>query len=200
MAALVALFVAWFGFAPVARALPQNQLLPRAEDGEGIKVGQRSRFHPGFGLGVGMNSNVFSEARTETPRTAAFMIATGWLGIGNRTMRDGILDKPPERSDRLVDYNVGLILGFRQYLDARRNILNQSRFNLGSELRFAFLPGRRFSVDLTESLYRVALLEAMRNDHDPEIDSWLRRLSHDTTQVPQVRDLMADLMAERTPR
>ncbi len=154
--ALLALVLLWFGYAPITRASPSSRVLPQAEDGEGIKVGQRSRFHPGFGLGFGFDGNVFAEDRSESPAQAAFMIATGWVGLGNREVREGMLDTPPERTNRLADYNLRLVLGFRQYLNRRPDIVRQSRFNLGTEIRLAALPGRKFSIDVNESLYRFA--------------------------------------------
>ncbi|RMG96580.1 MAG: hypothetical protein D6705_10830 [Deltaproteobacteria bacterium] len=131
-------------------------LMPTAQDGEGIKVGQRSRFHPGFGIGVGMDSNVFYEDKGEDPAIAAFLVATGWARIGNRQVQDGLLDSPADRTDRKVDYNIGLILGFRQFLDRRSEILKQSRFSLGADIHFIALPGRKFSFEFDDSFFRLA--------------------------------------------
>ncbi len=130
--------------------------MPRAEDGEGIKVGKRSRFHPGFGIGFGMDSNVFYESRAEDPAIAGFLVATGWASIGNRSVRGGLLDTPADRTDRKVDYSVGLILGFRQFLDKRSEILKQSRFSLGADVHFIALPGRKFSFEFDDTFFRLA--------------------------------------------
>jgi hypothetical protein len=129
---------------------------PRAEDGDGIKVGERSTFHAGFALATGVDSNVFYEAREEEPTAAAFMLPTAWLGIGNRTVRGGVLNMPPERSSRYVDYNIYAVGGFRQYLSGRDNVRQQSRFSVGGVIRLAFLPGRRFSVHFDEDVFRLA--------------------------------------------
>lgn len=145
-------FGLWFGWARPALADPLN----RVEDGVGIKVGQRSTFHPGFALVSGVDTNVFYEAQAEGPQPAAFMTPTGWLGIGNRQVRDGILMTPAERSARIMDYNIGAILGFRQYLARRDNVRQQSRLTGGLVLRLHFLPGRRVSVALEEDFFRFA--------------------------------------------
>ncbi len=130
--------------------------MPRTEDGQGIKVGARSRFHPGFGLGLGFDGNVFYEDRVENPVPAAFTVITGWMGIGNRPVRDGVLDRPPQRTNRKIDYNIALIGGFRQFLDRRKQVLRQSRFSLGTDIDLSILPGRRFTIDFNESFYRLA--------------------------------------------
>ncbi|MCB9717466.1 MAG: hypothetical protein H6712_26700 [Myxococcales bacterium] len=147
--------LAWPG-----RALAGPEInIPRAEDGPGIKVGQRSTFHPGFALVTGVDTNVFSEdsaAPLEDPNAAAFLMPTGWMGVGNRQFRDGLLMSPPERTERNLDYYFGTILGFRQYLAKNRNILGQSRLSGGVQARLAFLPGRRFSVNFDGDLFRYS--------------------------------------------
>src|SRR5690606_34056585 len=94
--------------------------------------------------------------REEDPSAAAFILPTTWLGIGNRTIRGGALNMPPERSSRLLDYNIHAIAGFRQYLARRENIRQQSRFSIGGVIRVAFLPGRRFSINFDEDITRLA--------------------------------------------
>lgn len=148
IAALVVM-LAWSGR---AAASP----IPVAEDGEGIKVGQRSTFHPGFALVSGVDSNVFFAAREEDPQTAAFISPTAWVGIGNRQVRDGLLMTPPERSARWADYSIRAVMNFRQYLARQQNVLQQSRISGGATLRLAILPGRRFEIDLDEDFYRFA--------------------------------------------
>lgn len=148
----VVVAVAWPG-----RALAGPEInIPRAEDGPGVKVGQRSTFHPGFALVTGVDSNVFSQASEEDPNAAAFLMPTGWLGVGNRQFRDGLLMSPPERTARNVDYFIGGIVGFRQYLARNRNVLGQSRLSGGLQMRVAFLPGRRFSVNFDEDFFRYS--------------------------------------------
>ncbi len=149
------------GWSGVAHAGPEINI-PRAEDGPGIKAGQRSTFHPGFALVTGIDTNVFSTASNEArgpelgPNAAAFIMPTGWLGIGNRQFRDGLLMSPPERSGRNLDYYIGAIAGFRQYLASNRNVLGQSRLSGGLQMRLAFLPGRRFSINFDEDFFRYA--------------------------------------------
>lgn len=159
--ALVGLLVlAWPGS---AAAGPEINI-PRAEDGPGIKAGQRSTFHPGFALVTGFDSNVFTNAKDEPrppsgqlgPRSASFIMPTAWMGLGNRQFRDGLLMTPPERSGRPADYYIGLVGGFRQYMARNPNVLGQSRFSGGLQMRVAFLPGRKFSVNLDEDVFRYA--------------------------------------------
>lgn len=151
---LLALLVGglWLGTPAVARAEP----IPRATDGEGITLGQRSTFHAGFALGAGVDTNVFQETSEEQPRPSSFLYPTAWLGIGNRQVRDGLLMSPPERSARIVDYSLGLIGGFRQYLSRYEHVRNQPRFSIGTQIRLNFLPGRRFSINVAEDFYRGA--------------------------------------------
>jgi hypothetical protein len=138
--------------------------IPRAEDGPGIKAGQRSSFHPGFALVTGLDSNVFTTARNEPrppsgeagPRSATFIMPTAWMGVGNRVFRDGLLMSPPERTGRPLDYYIGAVAGFRQYMARNPNVLRQSRFSGGLQMRLAFLPGRKFSVDFDEDFFRYA--------------------------------------------
>jgi len=158
---LVALL--WLAWSGPAAAGPEINI-PRAENGAGIKVGQRSTFHPGFALVTGFDSNVFVNARREVrpasgevgPRAAAFVMPTAWAGIGNRQFRDGLLMTPPERSARAADYYIGLVGGFRQYAARNPNVVRQSRFSGGLQMRVAFLPGRKFSIHLDEDLFRYA--------------------------------------------
>lgn len=157
-------------WSPVASATPLN----RVEDGLGIKVGERSTFHPGFALATGVDTNVFYEDSGEGPQAAAFMAPTAWLGIGNRQVRDGILMSPPERSARILDYNLSAILGFRQYLARRDNVLQQSRLSGGVQARLYLLPGRRFSVTLDEDFFR----HAQPSNYDAGADFNFNRVDH----------------------
>lgn len=151
------------GWSSAALAGPEINI-PRAEDGPGIKAGERSTFHPGFALVTGMDSNVFTTARRETrpasgeagPRLASFIMPTAWMGIGNRQFRDGLLMSPPERSGRALDYYIGAVAGFRQYMARNPNVVRQSRFSGGLQMRLAFLPGRKFSVNFDEDVFRYA--------------------------------------------
>lgn len=77
---LAALLLAW----PATAAAGPEINIPRAEDGPGIKAGQRSTFHPGFALVTGLDSNVFVNAKREPrpasgqvgPRSASFIMPT----------------------------------------------------------------------------------------------------------------------------
>jgi hypothetical protein len=138
--------------------------IPRAEDGPGIKAGQRSTFHPGFALVTGLDSNVFVNAKREVrppsgevgPRSSMFVMPTAWAGLGNRQFRDGLLMSPPERSGRAADYYIGLVAGFRQYAARNPNVVRQSRLSAGVQMRLAFLPGRKFSINLDEDAFRYS--------------------------------------------
>ncbi len=132
--------------------------IPQTQDGPGIKVGQRSTLHPGFALIFAADSNVFWTAPQDRGgvRAAAFTMPTAWIGLGNRKVRDAILQTPTGKSDRKVDYNLRLSAGYRAYLAKDPDIRKQSRFNLRLDGHFIFAPGRRFSVAFDESFARLA--------------------------------------------
>jgi hypothetical protein len=157
-------------WASAASATPLN----RVEDGRGIKVGERSTFHPGFALATGVDTNVFYEDSAEGTQAAAFMVPTAWAGIGNRQVRDGLLMSPAERSGRILDYNISGILGFRQYLARRDTVLRQSRLSGGLQLRLHLLPGRRFSAVLDEDFFRYA----QPSNYDAGADFNFNRIDH----------------------
>lgn len=151
--------------------------IPRVADGDGIKLGQSSSvFHGGIALPVGVDTNVFNEHRREDPRAAAYVYPSLWLSVGNRDVVYGNLQSPPERTARIVDYNIGVIGGFRQYLARDPLIRRQPKLSVGTQLRATFLPGRRLSIHLSEDFFRGASpsnLEAEPNtlnfnrfDHD----------------------------------
>lgn len=133
---------------------PATQV-PRVADGPGVKVGKNSAFHGGFALSIGFDSNVFSEVKARNPREAAFGLPSGWLSIGNRPLRNGVLDTPAKRSERKVDYHLGVMAGWRLYMARRPTVWEASRLNVGVNLRVMFLPGRRFSVGIEEDVYRL---------------------------------------------
>lgn len=132
--------------------------IPQTQDGAGIKVGQRSTFHPGFALLLGYDSNVFWTNREDRGgiRDSVFTTPTAWIGLGNREVRDQVLQSPAGRSDRKIDYNIRLASGYRVYLNGDREIRQQSRFNFTLDGHFIFAPGRRFSVAFDETLSRLA--------------------------------------------
>lgn len=158
--------------------------IPRAEDGRGLKVGERSTFHSGFALGVGLDSNVYSNARSEERVVSSALWPSAWLGIGNRDLRDGLLMTPAERSARWIDYNISVLSGFRQYLSRQVDVRSVPRFSLGGQIRLALLPGRRFSVHLDEDIFRGAsagnyqalgsVLNFNRIDHRGQLTFYLR--------------------------
>ncbi len=127
--------------------------IPRSEDGRGLKVGERSTFHAGLALGFGFDSNAYSNAKSETKVPAAFTYPSAWLGIGNRDVRDGLLMSPAERTGRWLDYNIGLLAGFRQYLASSQVTRSIPRVSGGLQLRFVIAPGRRFSVSVDDDLF-----------------------------------------------
>ena len=132
--------------------------IPRVADGEGIKLGKsNSKFHGGFALTFGVDTNVFGEHRSETPRAAAYTYPSTWLSVGNRDVVAGNLQSPPERTARYFDYSVGLIGGFRQYLARDVTLRRQPKFSGGLQLRTTILPGRRLSLHLNNDVYRGAM-------------------------------------------
>ena len=144
------------GLRPAVAHAGGAQILPRAPDGEGLKVGTKSKFHGGLTLPVGVDSNVFNEASSETPRTGAFIYPTGWVGIGSRDVVQGVLQTPPERTSRLADYNIGLIGGFRQFLSGDEILREVPKFSFGTALRLSLLPGRRFEIRIDDDVFRGA--------------------------------------------
>ncbi len=135
------------------------QNLPRVADGDGLKVGKKSKFHGGIALPVGVDSNIFnnaSNAPNESPRAGAFLYPTGWVGVGSRDVVGGVLQTPPERTSRLADYNIGLIAGFRQFLSGDEKIRTVPKLSLGVGLRLSLLPGRRFEIRISDDVFRGA--------------------------------------------
>lgn len=141
---------------------PATQV-PRVADGPGLKVGSHSTFHGGAALSIGFDSNVFSEQRNtpkldgdvRRPIRAAYGLPSVWLSIGNRPLRGGLLDSPPKRTERKVDYHLGLLAGWRLYMDGRPTVFQASKLNLGLNARIIFAPGRRFSFAIEDDLYRL---------------------------------------------
>lgn len=131
--------------------------VPRTEDGAGIKVGPRSLLHPGFALMIGGDSNVFWNRKQDVGgiRPSAIVMPVAWLGIGNREVRDNTLQSPPEASDRKVDYNLRVTAGYRAYVARAEDIRQLPRFSLDLNAHVVILPGRRFSVAVTEFLARI---------------------------------------------
>lgn len=150
--ATAAFFV--LGFSSDARAQ-----IPRAEDGEGLKVGQNTRFHPGFALAFGFDSNVFYERgnSAEPTNPGAYVVPTGWLSIGNRRVVNGTLQSPPDPTGRIVDYNFGAAVNFRQFMARSENLRSQPRLNAGVAAHVALLPGRKFQVSLDDEFYHLAM-------------------------------------------
>ncbi|MCA9691723.1 MAG: hypothetical protein KC636_19115 [Myxococcales bacterium] len=132
------------------RAVRERGDIPRTEDGAGITVGNRSTFHPGVALSLGYDSNVFFTDPKDSGgvQGAGVLLPSVWLAIGNREVRDGILQSPARAGTSKFDYNLRASFGFRQYLHSKPNILNQSRPNVLVDAHLEALPGRRFSVAL----------------------------------------------------
>jgi hypothetical protein len=133
---------------------PATQV-PRVADGPGLKVSKNSTFHGGAALSIGFDSNVFSEVRDRRPRRAAFGLPSVWLTIGNRPLRNGLLDSPAKASGRKVDYHFGVLAGWRLYMTGRPSVWQASRLNLGFTGRVMIAPGRRFSFGIEEDFYRL---------------------------------------------
>jgi hypothetical protein len=133
---------------------PATQV-PRVADGQGLRVGKHSTFHGGAALAIGFDSNVFSEEAARAPRRAAFALPSTWLTVGNRPLRNGVLDSPAKKTSRKVDYHLGVLAGWRVYLAGRPTVRQASKLNVGVNARIMFAPGRRFSVALEEDFNRL---------------------------------------------
>ena len=133
---------------------PATQV-PRVADGPGLKFSKNSTFHGGAALSIGFDSNVFSEIAARGPRRAAFGLPSVWLTVGNRPMRNGVLDSPAKKSGRKVDYHIGVLAGWRLYMASRPSDWQASKLNIGLNARVLFAPGRRFSAAIEEDFYRL---------------------------------------------
>ncbi len=134
---------------------PSSQI-PRVADGVGVRVGERSVFHPGAALTVGFDSNLFNESRkAESPRSAAFMMPSIWWAVGNRPLRDGILDSPATRTQRRVDYYFGMVGGWRLYMHGEERVRQAGKLNIGADGRIHIAPGRRFQLDIDDTFRRM---------------------------------------------
>ncbi len=160
------------------RAWAGANQLPRVADGEGLKVGKKSKFHGGFALPVGVDSNVFNETSSEGTRAGAYTYPTAWLGVGSRDVVGGVLQTPPERTSRLADYNIGLIAGFRQFLARDERIRSQPKFSIGAAVRLSILPGRRFEIRIDDDFFRGA---SPGNYESRGSDFNFNRIEHDGT-------------------
>lgn len=133
--------------------------VPRTEDGEGIKLGPRSTFHPGFALMVGADSNVFWNRQADVGgvRPAGVVLPVAWLGIGNRAVRDNVLESPAEADkERKVDYNLRITAGYRAFLARAEEIRRLPRFSVDANGHLSIAPGRRFSFNVSEFFSRLA--------------------------------------------
>jgi hypothetical protein len=132
--------------------------VPRVQDGPGLKLGPNSTFHGGAALAIGIDSNVFSVARQgdrSDPSVAAYGLPSVWLSMGNRPLRNGLLDTLPKKSERKVDYHIGVLAGWRLYMDRRPAVRQASKLNVGLNTRVVFAPGRRFSFAIEDDFYRL---------------------------------------------
>ena len=129
---------------------------PRTERGPGVKVGKRSRFHPGFGLLVGYDSNVFRTRRAETITQAGFTTPALWAEIGNTPMRNGRLDSDPKLDGRNVDYNLTVGADYRIYLTGDERVRQAGKFNAQVDFHMVGRPGRKLSLLLDEEFRRRA--------------------------------------------
>lgn len=133
--------------------------IPRTEDGQGIKLGPRSTFHPGLALMVGADSNVFWNRAGDVGgiRPAAIVMPVVWLGVGNREVRDNVLQSEAEAAkDRKVDYNVRFTAGYRSFVARPEDIRKLPRFSIDLNAHLVIAPGRRFSVFFSEFFSRAA--------------------------------------------
>lgn len=63
-------------------------------------------------------------------------------------------------------------------------------------VHFIDLDGRPIQL-WPAKLYRVALLHALADSRDAEVEPWLERLSRDASQVPQVRDTVSRMREDK---
>ena len=147
---------AWAGRAGAStvQGNPATQV-PRVADGPGLEFAKNSVFHGGAALAVGFDSNVFSEPGDRPPQRAAHGTPSLWLSIGNRPLRNGVLDSPAKPSGRKVDYYLGVLAGWRLYMTGRRSVWQASRLNANVAGRVVFAPGRRFSFAIDEDFNRL---------------------------------------------
>lgn len=138
------------------RASAGVRQIPRAVDGEGLSVGTKAKFHGGVALPIGVDSNVFNEDRDEGTRAALYTYPTAWASIGSREVVGGVLQTPAERTERVFDYNVAAIGGYRQFITTNERVRSQPKVSVGSVVRLAFLPGRSFEIRLDEDFFRGA--------------------------------------------
>ncbi len=129
--------------------------VPRTKDGAGVRFGKGHEFHPGLALTFGYDSNVFWSAPEEARRQAGYAQPSLWMSIGNRPLRDGVLDSPTEPTNRRVDYAFDVMGGYRAYLSKEPTVRAGGKLNMGLRARLMFNPGRRFSVALEEDLRRI---------------------------------------------
>lgn len=128
---------------------------PRAEKGPGIKVGKRSRFHPGFGISGGYDSNAFRTRAAEGIRGGGFLTPTGWFELGNTPYLNGRLDSSPKPGESKLDYNIRVGADYRAYLTSDPRLRGAGRFNTQIGANFMILPGRKVSVFIDEDFRRV---------------------------------------------
>lgn len=149
-----------------------------------MDIGANTKFHAGLAAVVGFDSNVFSLHPDEGSQVAGYVFPSAWLGIGNRPLVDGVLMSPPERTERIIDYNLSVISGFRQYIARDEIVRSQPKLSVGTQGRFYLLPGRRFSLHLDEDFFRGAdtsnyrvdgrLFNFNRIDHKGRLTMFLR--------------------------
>ena len=148
--------------------------VPVAQDGQGIKVGKRSTFHPGAALSVGYDSNVFSRGQGQEAQGSAFIQPSGWLNIGNRKAINGRLDSAPRMSDRRLDYYLEGFFGWRFYLNRKETIRDAGKPAGGIGLHLLSTPGRKFSFGVDE---RVLVLGQPRQ-YESTAEYNLNRVDH----------------------
>ncbi len=143
------------------KAVRERGDIPRVEDGAGITVGKRSTFHPGAALALGFDSNVFYNSPKDGGvngkiHRAGVLLPTAWLSLGNREVRDGVLQSSAAKDPSKFDYNLRAAFGFRQYLSGVENVRKQSRPQVLVDAHVEALPGRRVSVALDNTFLYIS--------------------------------------------
>src|SRR5690606_9221207 len=100
-------------------------------------------------LMVGADSNVFWSRAGDVGgvRPAGVLMPVAWLGVGNREVRDNVLQTPPEAAkDRRIVYNLRVTAGYRMFLAREEDIRRLPRFSADLNAHVILFPGRKFSL------------------------------------------------------
>lgn len=135
-----------------APAAAQQWLANReGDEGPGIRLGDSLVFHPGLGIEGGYDTNFFY-SEDNTPGAGRLRLAVH-LDLATR---------PPERREDAegevhqgtVDFRLGLAAAYYEYFSDLADITNQRNVAIDAGLHLHILPGRVFSILLTDAFTR----------------------------------------------